>query len=583
MTGHHEQVRISKELAKRLFPLALAICFLITIFIPSLYCVFEYRRMKEGAGIFSQQLAGNIKLLVATSPDLWKYQATKYSQIMSSFIPHKGISRIAILDEHSIPINQYNHTGSTGNILGSLEIQGDPAPIMFNNHKVGEIQISVSVDSTILTACLVFIACLLTGMPLSVMLYLLPLRIVTRLETQLIDYQETLEENAKLEELNRQLQKTESLHRMAGAIAHHFNNRLGVVIGNLELAIEDMPRGERPIKNLTDAMEGALKAAEVSGLMLTYLGQTTCKHEILDLSKTCHQSLPLIQAAIPKGLMFEADFPSSGPTIIANSNQIQQVLTNLITNAWEAAGENPGAIQLIIKTVSPAEIPTEHRFPVSWQPQDKVYACVEVTDTGRGIADEDIDKIFDPFFSTKFTGRGLGLPVALGIVKADGGAVTVESTVGRGSTFRVFLPVSKEEVPAQPDKTIKSLEVVEGSTVLLVEDEAMLRKMAAAMLTRLGFKVLIANDGVEALEVFQQHPNEIHIVLSDLSMPRMDGWETLSALRRIRPGVPVVLTSGYDEAQVLSGDHHELPQVFLHKPYQIAALKDALARAMKKD
>ncbi len=138
--------------------------------------------------------------------------------------------------------------------------------------------------------------------------------------------------------------------------------------------------------------------------------------------------------------------------------------------------------------------------------------------------------------------------------------------------------MSAEGVPKQPDKTVKSLAVEGGGTVLLVEDEEMVRKMTATMLTRLGFKVLTAKDGVEALEVFQQHLSEIHIVLSDLSMPRMNGWETLSAIRRIRPDIPVILVSGYDEAQVIAGDHPELPQFFLHKPYQMAALKDALAR-----
>ena len=138
--------------------------------------------------------------------------------------------------------------------------------------------------------------------------------------------------------------------------------------------------------------------------------------------------------------------PCSGPNISANANQIQQVLTNLVTNAWEAIGENQGALDLTVKTVSATEIPTAHRFPIGWQPQDLNYACMEVTDTGCGIADEDLDKLFDPFFSNKFTGRGLGLPVVLGIVKAHGGVIMVESKTGRGSIFRVFLPMAAAAV-----------------------------------------------------------------------------------------------------------------------------------------
>jgi two-component system, cell cycle sensor histidine kinase and response regulator CckA len=210
------------------------------------------------------------------------------------------------------------------------------------------------------------------------------------------------------------------------------------------------------------------------------------------------------------------------------------------------------------------------------------YACLEVTDTGCGIAVENIEKLFDPFFSSKFTGRGLGLPVVLGIIKAHGGAVTVESKVRRGSTFRVFLPLSAEEVPLQPDKKAKhSLVFKEGGVVLLVEDEEMARNMTETMLTRLGFKVLLAKDGVEAVTMFRNHLEKISVVLCDLSMPNMNGWETLSALRQIRPDIQIILGSVHDESKVTTCDHPDLPyQVFLHKPYQKTALKVALERAM---
>jgi signal transduction histidine kinase len=444
MTGLHKPPRISKELSRRLFPLALALCFIISIFMPSLYCLFEYRKIKEEAGGYAKQLSDKIRPLVFTSPDLWKYQATKYSQIISSFIPNTGISSIAILDEHLVLINHYNHTSTTNSAFGSLEVRGDSAAIIFNNHKIGEIHIGISADEFILTACLVFLACLLAGIPLSLLIYKLPLRIVIKLESQLIDYQQTLEEKAKLEELNRQFQKTESLHRMAGAIAHHFNNQLAVVIGNLEMAIDNTPCETEPMENLTEAMQGAQKAAEVSSLMLTYLGQTTGKHAELDLVEACRRSLPLLQAAAPKYIVFKVDLPSPGPIISANINQIQQVLTNLINNAWEAVGEKKGTISLTIKTIFLAEISLAHRFPIDWQVQNKSYACMEIKDTGCGIAEQDIDKIFDPFYSTKFTGRGLGLPVVLGIVQAHGGGITLESKTGSGSTFRIFFPLSAE-------------------------------------------------------------------------------------------------------------------------------------------
>lgn len=214
-------------------------------------------------------------------------------------------------------------------------------------------------------------------------------------------------EKMELEVRNRQLQKSESLGRMAGAIAHHFNNQLQVVLGTLEMAMDDLPRGSGTFKTLTEAMDAARKAAVVSGLILTYRGQTPGELEPMDLSEVCRQSLPLFQAASPKDIVFKADFPASGgPVIRANADQIRQILTHLVTNAREAAAGNQEAIGLTVKTVCRAAIPAAKRFPIDWQPREGDHACLEVADTGCGIACPDIEKLFDPFFTTRFAGRG---------------------------------------------------------------------------------------------------------------------------------------------------------------------------------
>lgn len=261
-----------------------------------------------------------------------------------------------------------------------------------------------------------------------------------------------LTERKRVEEAQRQwerqqqqLQKITSLNDMTGAIAHHFNNQLSVVIGNLEIAIDDLPFDTEPSKPLTDAMRAALKAAEISRKMLTSLGQVTGARAQVDLSEACRQSLPFVQASIPEDLILTTHLPSPGPIIRANAEQIQQVVTGLVTNAWEAYGDHKGAIELTVTTVSPVDLFVPHRFPIGWQSKHVTYACLEVKDTGCGIAEEDIDKLFDPFFSNKFTGRGLGLPVVLGIVKSYNGAIAVQSATGRGSTFRVFLPLAAED------------------------------------------------------------------------------------------------------------------------------------------
>ncbi len=398
-------------------------------------------------------------------------------------------------------------------------------------------------------------------------------------------------EKAQLEALNRQLQKAESLGRMAGAIAHHFNNQLYAVMGNLEMAMEDLPGGADISETLSEAQKAARKAADVSKLMLTYLGQNPGNQEPIDLSDACSKCLPLLQAAIPKGITIDADFHSSGPVIRADINQMQQIITNLATNAWEAISDNRGAICLTIKTVSHVDITTTKRFPIDWQPQSIPYACLEVSDTGSGITNKDIEKLFDPFFTTKFIGQGLGLPVVLGIVKAYGGGVTVESESGRGSVFRIFLPVSTEELPIRHDLTVmpealttrkaeKISEIESGGTVLLIEDEEQVRNMVKKMLTRLGYKALEANDGAEAVDIFRKHLDEIICVLSDLTMPFMNGWETLAALRRISPDIPAILSSGYDEAQVMAEEHTEQPDAFLGKPYQLKGLRETISRVL---
>jgi CheY-like chemotaxis protein len=266
--------------------------------------------------------------------------------------------------------------------------------------------------------------------------------------------------------------------------------------------------------------------------------------------------------------------------IAANADQIQQLLTNLVTNAHESLVAGQGTIRLNIQTVASADIVTTHRFPINWLPQDPAYACLEVADGGCGIPGEDHQKLCDPFFSTKFTGRGMGLAVALGIVRAHGGAITVESQPGRGSVFRVYFPLSAEPVVRQPDQVTQVPRGAAGSMVLLVEDEKPVRDLAAMMLAQLGYVVIQARDGVEAVEIFRQRKEEIHCVLCDLTMPRLDGWGALTALRQLSPGIPVVLTSGYDHARVMSGEHPEWPQAFLAKPYVLEAMSNALGLAL---
>ena len=383
-----------------------------------------------------------------------------------------------------------------------------------------------------------------------------------------------------IEQQKHQARRVESLSRMAGGIAHHFNNQLQAVMGNLELVITEMPSGSDALENLSEAMKASRRAAEVSSLMLTYLGQTPGKHESVDLSEVCRLGLSILRNVIPSNVIVDSELPSPGPTIRANVNQMRQVLTNLLTNALESICDKSGAIRLAVKTVSVVDIPALHRFPIDWQPRSVPHACMEVTDTGCGIADKDIDKIFDPFFTSKFAGRGLGLPVVMGIVGSHGGGITVENKPGRGSVFRVFLPVPTEEASLPREKTVPDSKYEAGGTVLLIDDEEQVRFMARIMLTRLGYDVLEAKDGIEAVEIFQQRKDEIRFVFSDLTMPNLDGWGAMAALRKLSPDIPVILSSGYDEAQVMEDEHPDRPNAFLRKPYLLKSLEDTIRRVL---
>ena len=383
-------------------------------------------------------------------------------------------------------------------------------------------------------------------------------------------------ERAELQFENEHLQRSESLGRMAGAIAHHFNNKLQMVILNLDVAMQSQRLDAPLTESLTGAMEATLKAAEMSSLMLTYLGQDHCSPQQVDLSETCQRLLPILRATMPQNVSFETCLPTPGATIRTDPSQIQQVLMNLLTNAWEASSGSPNIIRLSGSTVAGSSIPPKNRYPIDRLPEDFDYACLEVADSGSGIPVWDMHLIFDPFFSTKFTGRGLGLSVVLGIIRSNHGFITVESKKGCGSKFRVFIPMAASPtqlptIPAARDTREKGV-----GAVMVVDDDRTLRELLVCAVERMGFTVIGASDGVEAVELFRQHHEEIRLVISDLTMPRMEGWDTLQALRKIAPGIPVILSSGHSENLVMSGDHAELPQAFLMKPYELKRLKSAI-------
>lgn len=382
-----------------------------------------------------------------------------------------------------------------------------------------------------------------------------------------------------LERHRRQRHKAESLGLMAGAIAHHYNNLLTAVMGNLEMAQSLLPASEAT--HLVDqAMTASRRAAEIGRLMLAYLGQGIAPRNPLDLRVICRQALAELGPEMPPQIRLEADLPEPGPVVNANQEQIQRALHNLILNAQEAIGGQSGTIHLHLSSVSPESIPQVHRYPVDFQPTAADYAFIAVANSGPGIPEASLEKLFDPFYSTRFLGRGLGLPVALGAVKAHGGCMTVTSAPEGPTVFHMYLPLLKQVTPPAPTPQPADISIISNRTLLVVDDEPAVRQATATAVKRLGLNALVAASGQEALELFQQNPRAIDGALCDLTMPDMDGWQTLKALRRIDPRLPVILYSGYDQAQIMAETHAEMPQAFLSKPFSLAELRAVLLRAL---
>jgi len=243
----------------------------------------------------------------------------------------------------------------------------------------------------------------------------------------------------------QQAQKAESLARMAGAIAHHFNNILSVVMGYLDFAIEDLPPGSHARQNINESMKASQRAAGISRLLLTYLGQVFGAEERLDLGQTAEESLTLLRPSIPLRVGLEIRIESVGMTIQGDGTQIRQILTNLVMNAVEAIGEAEGRVAVGLKQMDAAQIRETRLFPTDFVPKAGRYACLSVADSGPGMDDETLDRIFDPFFTTHFTGRGMGLPTVLGLMRAFAGAIAVTSRPRGGAVFRVYFPLTKEK------------------------------------------------------------------------------------------------------------------------------------------
>ncbi|MBK9126672.1 MAG: response regulator [Phycisphaerales bacterium] len=397
-----------------------------------------------------------------------------------------------------------------------------------------------------------------------------PLRISgTRLDIS--EQKATQEQRRRLEAQMQHAQKLESIGVLAGGIAHDFNNLLVGVLGHAELARDLLPENAPARENLLQIERSAARAAELTRQLLAYSGRGKFVVERVDLNELVAEMLRLLEVSISKKAALVCSLSPGLPPVEADTTQLRQLVMNLITNAGEALPDGEGRITLSTFCRRCDEAFLRATYVDDSLPPGE-YVCFEVTDTGCGMDEDTRARIFEPFFTTKFTGRGLGLAAALGIIRGHRGALEVISAPGAGSTFRVWLPAAlappREQRPAPP-----VVPVMRGSgRILLADDDDAARSVCRAMLERMGFDVLEAIDGVAALDLLKQRNGDVRCVLLDLTMPRLDGIETLRELRRRGVRAPVVLLSGYDERDVAQRYADAGLAGFLHKPYRAAEL-----------
>ena len=372
----------------------------------------------------------------------------------------------------------------------------------------------------------------------------------------------------------------ESLGVLAGGIAHDFNNILMAVQGHAELALDGIPPTSPARGNLTEITTAARRAADLCRQMLAYAGKASFALERVGLGDLVEEMADLLKTSISKKAILTLNLEKGLPAIQADPSQIRQIVMNLIINASEAIGDRSGVITVSVGTTRCDEEYLRKTELCDDLPPG-LYVHLEVTDTGGGMDAETQARIFEPFFTTKFTGRGLGLAAVLGIIRAYKGALKVHSEPGKGTTFKVLFPALADgkEATRSPD-AIPLAEWRGKGTILFVDDEESLIALGARMLEYLGFTVLTAVDGQQAVNLYRERGKEIDLVLMDLTMPQMDGAEAFDEMRRMNPEVRVVLASGYTEDDVSSRFEGKKPAGVFQKPYTLAKLREALSGLM---
>jgi len=388
------------------------------------------------------------------------------------------------------------------------------------------------------------------------------------------------EERRRLEQKFQQTQKLESLGVLAGGIAHDFNNILTIILGHCYIVKEEYDPSDSRKSHVVKIESAANRAADLCRQMLTYAGNSPLKSVRINLHLLIDELVRMLQSAIKKNVVIQLDLDSDLPDITGDNAQIQQVFMNLVINAAEAIGDRNGTINITLRKLTVPEDQPVKDFMGNIISAG-CYGYIEISDTGCGMDIETQKRIFEPFYTTKFTGRGLGMSAVLGIVKSHDGALQLSSTPGVGTTFKIYFPLPEKTESAETTKITGYVPLATSTgNVLLVEDEEALRKVGSALLGAMGYSVVTACNGREALQIFRERGIEIDMILLDMIMPEMGGIDTYHELRKIDPLVPIVICSGYGVDGILNNIDADKNLDSISKPYRPDQLQSIFRRLL---
>ncbi len=389
-------------------------------------------------------------------------------------------------------------------------------------------------------------------------------------------------ERKRFNERLQQTQKLESLGVLAGGIAHDFNNLLTGIMGNASMVLDDLPGGSPARENVEAVLSASERAAALTRQLLAYAGKGRFVIERLDLPQLIREITNLLRTSMPRTVELRLEMESGLPAIEGDAAQIQQLIMNLVINAAEAIEEGNADTVRITTRSEWVDRPYIDQMVTPNGIVPGPYVVFEVRDAGCGMDAQTLSRIFDPFFTTKFTGRGLGLAAVLGIVRGHKGALEVESAPGKGSSFKVLFPVAEGSVV--PVKRVTPEMNLQGhETILVIDDEEAVRQAAKSILENYGYRVMVAASGREGLELFHSPGELIDAVLLDMTMPVMSGEETFVGLKGIRSLIPIVLSSGYDEAEATHRFTDKGLAGFAQKPYKAEDLVEKMRIALDGD